>query len=40
MYTGDGRLNLFEDVIKGLLENRGTQAAALVWVYDHDHCLS
>ncbi len=35
MYTGDGRLNLFEDVIKGLLENRGTQAAALV----HDHCL-
>jgi len=39
MYTGDGRLNLFEDVIKGLLENRGTQAAALVWVYDHDHCL-
>jgi hypothetical protein len=25
MYTGDGRLNLFEDVIKGLLENRGTR---------------
>jgi hypothetical protein len=39
MQTGDDRPNLFEGMIKGLFEARGTQAAALVWTYDQDVCL-
>jgi hypothetical protein len=38
-HTTNDRPNLFEGVIKGLFENRNTQAAAFVWMYDHDHCL-
>jgi hypothetical protein len=39
MHTGSDRPNLFEGLIKGLMENRTTQAAAFVWAYDDDHCL-
>ena len=30
---------LFEGTIKGLMENRKTQAAAFLWVYDDARCL-
>jgi hypothetical protein len=33
------RPNLFEEMIKALMENRKRQVAAFIWVYDHDHCL-
>jgi hypothetical protein len=39
MHTADDRPNLFEGVIKGLMESRNTQAAAYIWAYDHDCCL-
>jgi hypothetical protein len=37
--TADDRPNLFESVIKRLMESRGTQAAAFVSMYDDDRCL-
>ncbi|MCP1246745.1 hypothetical protein NKW54_12445 [Acetobacter cerevisiae] len=39
MQIGDDRSNLFEGMIKGLFEDRDTQASILVWTYDQDVCL-
>lgn len=39
MQIAPDRPNLFEGMIKGLFEARGTQAAAFVWAYDQEHCL-
>jgi hypothetical protein len=35
----DGRPNIFEEIIKRLLEDRKTHVAAFVFEYDSDHCL-
>lgn len=37
--AGETRPNLFEEVIKGLVENRKTQVSAFVWEYDDERCL-
>lgn len=37
--TAGDRPNLFESVIKGLMEDRATQVAAFISVYDEDRCL-
>ena len=39
MQTGEGRPNLFEAVIKALLEDKKKHVAAFVCEYDHDRCL-
>lgn len=37
--TDSEKPNLFEGVIKGLFEERDTQAAAFIWTYDEGTCL-
>lgn len=34
-----GRPNIFEGIIKGLFENKKTQAGAIICTYSNDHCL-